>query len=152
MYQTPAGKTQCNSNLFLFRFRRILFLDRARLQVESVLWSHFCVIIVIVIVVGVEDPPGWLTPPSWLPPHVMDGWGARLLRWLRYLFVLECFDVLRWELIALLFAVCPATRIHTSVVACRAGTTLIPACHSQNRSSRLQSPGDLSVLSFLVKS
>ena len=32
-------------------------LGRARLKVESALWSHVCV-----VVVGVEEPP----PPSWL--------------------------------------------------------------------------------------
>ena len=58
------------------------FLGRARLQVESALWSHVCVVIVVV-----EPPPGWLTPlRGWLPPpHVMDGWGARPLRWLSVL-------------------------------------------------------------------
>ncbi len=35
------------------------FLGRARLYVESALWSH-----VRVVVIVVEDPP----PPGWLPP------------------------------------------------------------------------------------
>ncbi len=43
---------------------RVTFLGRARLQVESALWSHVC----IVIVVGVEDPP--TTPTTETPPQL----------------------------------------------------------------------------------
>ncbi len=50
-------------------FLQSRFLGQARLRVESALWSHICVVVVV------DPPPGWLTPP-----HVMDGWGARPLR------------------------------------------------------------------------
>ncbi len=56
----------------------VWFLGRARLRVESALWSHVCVIIVVM-----EDPPPWPADPPWLatlPPYVMDGWGTRPLR------------------------------------------------------------------------
>ncbi len=85
--------------------KEIVFLGRARLQVELALWSHICVI----IVVGVKDPPpphhhNWdhhppqlgplTTPPPQLGPptttttthppawheNVMDGWGTRPFR------------------------------------------------------------------------
>ena len=39
----------------------------------AALWSHVWVIVV-------EDPPGWLPPP-----HMIDGWCARPLRWLSVL-------------------------------------------------------------------
>ncbi len=56
---------------------RACFLGRARLRVESALWSHVCVVVVVV-----EDPPILAGRP---PPYVMDGWGARPLRWLSVL-------------------------------------------------------------------
>ena len=58
-------------------------LGRARLRVESALWSY-------VRVVVMEDPPPWLATP----PHVMDSWGARPLRWLSVLvFVSQLFSI-----------------------------------------------------------
>ncbi len=50
-------------HLILFHHQ---FLGRARLRVESALWSHVCVVVIVVV----EDPPPhWLMPPGWLPPQ-----------------------------------------------------------------------------------
>ncbi len=43
---------------------------------QAALWSCVCVI--------VDDPPAWLPLPAW-HENVMDGWGARPLRWLSVL-------------------------------------------------------------------
>ncbi len=66
------------------------FLGRARLHVESALWSHVCVVVVIVVGVG---PPRAGYPP----PHVTDGWGARLLRWLSVLVWRKSFWITQYH-------------------------------------------------------
>ena len=52
----------------------VVFLGRARLQVESALWSYVCVVIVIVVGVWRTPPPHWLPPLAGYPPpklHMM---------------------------------------------------------------------------------
>ncbi len=50
---------------FLLEFDGVsVLLGRARLRVESALWSHVCVVIVVVVVMGVGPPPWLATPPQ----------------------------------------------------------------------------------------